>query len=124
MSSPRKKWDLHSERWKREKAKQGLTKSKWDSWFKLTKRSREITDPYQYAKGVSVATQRRQAGEQAALANMRAQFPSGRMGTMRLGVQEMTAEQLKWTAKASAAQMRRRSSVKPGQGERNPWWYN
>lgn len=124
MSSPRKKWDDHSERWKREQTKKGLSKSKWDSWFKLSPKSKKVADPYKYAAGQSVAEQRVTKARAAALANMRRHFPQGRIGTMKLGIDQMTSEQLRWTATASGARMRKRASAKPGTGQRNPWWYN
>ena len=124
MSAPRKKWDDHSARWKREQTRKGLTKSKWDSWFKLSAKSKKVADPYKYAAGMSVAEQRVVKAKAAALSNMRKHFPQARIGTVRLGIEEMTSEQLRWTANASAAQIRRRAAVKPQSGTRNPWWYN
>lgn len=124
MSAPRKKWDDHSDRWKRDQAKKGLSKSKWDAWFKLSAKSRQIADPYKYAAGMSVAEQRVTKAKANALANMRKHFPQGRVGTMTLGINEMTSEQLRWTAKATGAAIRKRAAVKPGSGVRNPWWYN
>lgn len=124
MSSPRKRWDAHSERWKREQTKKGLSKSKWDSWFKLSAKSKQIADPYKYAAGMSVAEQRVVKAKSAALANIKKHFPQARTGTVSLGIEEMTSEQLRWTAKASAAQIRRRAANKVSPGTRNPWWYN
>lgn len=124
MSAPRKKWDDHSARWKREQTKKGLSKSKWDAWFKLSAKSKKVADPYKYAAGMSVADQRIAKAKADALANMRKHFPQGRIGTMRLGLDEMTSEQLRWTSKASASAIRKRASVKPQPGTRNLWWYN
>lgn len=123
MSAPRKRWDDHSARWKRERTREGLSKARWDAWFKLSIRSRKVADPYRYARGESVAFQRRFAAEEKALANMKHHFPLGRESTMVLGVQSMTAAQLKWTATASGMAMRKRAKAKPMGGERNPWWY-
>jgi hypothetical protein len=124
MSSPRKKWDEHSTRWKREQTQKGLSKSKWDSWFRLSEKSKKVADPYKYAAGMSVAEQRITKAKSAALANMLKHFPQARMGTVQLGIEEMTSEQLRWTAKATAAQIRRRAGAKVQPGTRNPWWYN
>jgi|SRR5688572_25933230 len=124
MSAPRKKWADHSVRWQREKSRQGLSQRRWDAWFNLSSRSRKVADPYKYAKGQSVATQRRDSAESKALANMKRHFPQGRVSTMEQGVAVMSAAQLKWTSTATGMQMRKRASAKPLGGERNPWWYN
>ncbi len=124
MSMPRKRWDDHSARWKREAERQGLSKSRWDSWFKLSAKSRKIADPRKYAAGQSVADQRRATLEKRALSNMSAKFPTGRRSTMLLGIEEMTTAQLRWTANAGIAQLKTRARMKYASGERNPWWYN
>lgn len=123
MSAPRKSWDDHSDRWKRDQTRKGLSRSKWDSWFKLSPKSRKITNPYEYAKGRSVAEQRLTSARKAAFDNMVKQV-NGRIGTIRVGVEMMTAEQLRWTAKANAQQIRRRAGMKMANGKYNPWWYN
>ena len=123
MSAPRKKWDAHSERWKREQSKKGLTRAKWDAWFKLSAKSKAVADPYKYAQGVSVADQRRTSAEKAALDNMLTHHRAGREATMLLGIKAMTAKELRWTAKANGAQLRAKASIKMVERERNPWWY-
>lgn len=123
MSAPRKRWDEHSERWKRDKTRQGLSKRRWDAWFKLTPKSRKVADPYKYAKGESVRTQRTSQLQEAAFKHMVTTFPQARHATVRLGVQEMTNEQLRWTIKARAAQLAGKARIKYTAG-RNPWWYN
>ena len=122
MSAPRKRWDEHSDRWKREKTRQGLTKSRWDRWFKLSPKSRKIADPYKYAKGESVREQLRSPLEQSAYVNFVTQFPTARMSTVRLGIAAMTPKQLKWTATANAAQIAGKARAKYTTG-RNPFWY-
>lgn len=105
-------------------SRKGLSKNKWDAWFKLAPKSRKVADPYEYAKGATVAEQRRTKAEKAAYDNMARQLGTVRGGTIRRGIESMTAEQLRWTAKASAQQIRRRAGQKPANGARNPWWYN
>ncbi len=104
--------------------RKGLSKNKWDAWFKLAPKSRKVADPYEYAKGRTVAEQRRTKAENAAYNNMTRQLGTVRGGTVRRGVEEMTAEQLRWTAKATARQLRRKAGIKVPPGSRNPWWYN
>lgn len=118
----RKSWDAHSDRWKREALRDGLTKKKWDAWLRLSATTRKATDPREYARGVSVRDQIRKKLEAAALSNMTMHYPHGRRTTMALGVQEMTLAELKWTATASRAQIKKKASGKTGE-TRNPWWY-
>ncbi len=125
LSAPRKNWDSHSERWKREKEKQGLSRSKWDSWFKLSAKSRATTDPYKYARGQSVADQRRVKLEKEALAHLKRSRPHGRVSMMQLGVSTMTTEELKWTIKATPMQLSKRAQNRSliNDAGINPWWY-
>lgn len=122
MSAPRKRWDEHSDRWKREKTRQGLDKRRWDNWFKLSAKSRKVADPYKYAKGESVREQRVNQLRSAAFRHMTSTFPQGRAATIRLGLEEMTNAQLRWTAKATASQLAGKARVKYVTA-RNPWWY-
>lgn len=124
MSAPRKRWDEHSDRWKREKTREGLSKSRWDNWFKLSSKSRKVADPYKYAKGESVRSQIRTPLEHSVVAHMVMTFPRTRMATVRLGVKEMTPAQMKWTVQANAAQIAQKARAKYTSGRRNPWWYN
>lgn len=121
MSLPRKRWSEHSARWQRRAEREGLTKARWDRWLSLSPETRKTAPARAYAAGKSVARLRRETLERAALANMTAQIQDGRVATMRLGVAHMTVDQLRWTAGASSAQIRRRAGMKIG--ERNPWWY-
>jgi hypothetical protein len=124
MSAPQKRWDDHSPRWKREAVKQGLSKQKWDSWLKLSEKSKKIAAPREYAAGKSVAEQRRAKIETDVVEHMQATV-GGRIGTVRAGAAIMTSEQLRWTLKASAKQIRHRArTYKVSAGQRNPWWYN
>lgn len=124
MSVPSKRWDEHSARWKREAEKAGLTKTRWDNWFKLSAKSRKLTDPRKYAAGESVAYQRRSQLETKAMSNMQLKFPVGRRATMRMGIEIMTSAQLRWTATATLGQLKSKARMKFPPGERNPWWYN
>lgn len=123
MSTPQKKWDDHSPRWRREAEKQGLSKHKWDSWLKLSEKSKKVAQPREYAAGRSVAEQRRAKMENDVAEHMNAMV-GGRIGTARAGAAIMSSEQLRWTLKASASQIRHRASKKVPNGQRNPWWYN
>ena len=122
MSAPRKRWDEHSERWKRDALKSGLTPARWNAWFKLSPKSRKTTDPRKYAKGESVAQQRRKAAEQAAYANILNRIPYARPGTVKLGIKAMTAAQLRRAATVDRTGIVIAAARKTG-AARNPFWY-
>jgi hypothetical protein len=124
MTAARKRWDDHSPRWKRDASKQGLTRARWDAWFNLSPAVRKATDIRRYAAGETVAAQRRRAVEDAVTDKMAELSAEASAKTIRLGVKEMTARQLRWTLKADPRLIRKRA-VQSGNvtGTRNPWWY-
>lgn len=125
MSAPRKRWDDHTPKWQRQAAREGMTRARWDAWFSLSPTTRKKTDPRQYAKGITVASQRRTVQENAAADVMGGLRASASDRTIRLGVQSMTARQLRWTIKAQPHQIRKRAAQPLTAGQtRNPWWYN
>lgn len=67
MASQVKPWDSHSDRWKRQKLREGLNPKKWDAWRKLAPASRRTTNPTAYAKGSTVREQRREPLVRAAI---------------------------------------------------------
>ena len=124
MSAPRKRWDEHSARWRREAQRDGLSRSRWDGYFKLNPKTRRQTDQREYAKGETVAKQRRVKAETAAINAMRLAHPHGRNATMKRGIELMSMRELRWTSKASLLLLVVRAAQKPtNQRLRNPWWY-
>lgn len=120
----KKPWDDHSPRWKREKERQGLSKARWDSYLKLSPSSKRIADPYKYAAGESVADQRRALAVEAAYANMQSELGiSKRSASINKNLAAMSSEELRRTAKASRAQLKRWAGKKVPPGSRNFWWY-
>lgn len=126
MSAPRKRWDDHTPKWQRQATREGMTRARWDAWFSLSAVTRKKTDPRQYAKGITVATQRRTAQENAAADRMSELRASASQTTIRKGVAIMTARQLRWTIKAKDFLIRKRASMPASVYglPRNPWWYN
>lgn len=126
MSAPRKRWDDHSPKWQRQATREGLTRARWDAWFNLSPASRKVTNPREYAKGITVTAQRRRAQEDAAADVMGQLRASASDTTIRKGVAIMTARQLRWTIKAKPHQIRKRAAMPAGAFglPRNPWWYN
>lgn len=118
-----KSWDEHSERWKRDQAKAGLSKQRWNSFLKLSDKSQRSADIRQYAKGFSVGEQRKEKARSIAAEKI----TSSRFGNdyvSRKGVDSMTAAQLRWTANATPDQIRARArNSKYIVNNRNPWWY-
>ncbi len=118
-----KKWDDHSERWKRSQLRKGLTPKRWDSWLRLSQKSKRDTDPYKYASGDSVKDQRRQALIDAAFANYKKHIAPKETRRISRNLRKMTNDQLRWTAKATSKSLRNRVNQKPEPGQINLWWY-
>lgn len=124
MSAPRKRWDDHSAKWRRQAIIDGLSKARWDAWFNLSPSARKDTDPRRYAAGQSVAQQRRSTIENAVTDKMLSLSAESSERTIRKGIAEMSSRQLRWTLKADAHRIRRRATQGPSDTTtRNPWWY-
>lgn len=54
-----KTWSQYSRKWQNARRKEGLDARRWNRWQRLSDKSRAKTDPYEYAKGVSVLAQSR-----------------------------------------------------------------
>lgn len=108
MQRFRKRWEDHSPRWQREHAKAGETKSRWNRFLKLSPKSQAVADPRKYAQGVSVGEQRAQGYYDRAFDVMHVEM-MGRKKTVVASLAMMTPEQIRWTAKATAAQISARA---------------
>jgi hypothetical protein len=119
-----KKWEEHSPRWQREARKGGLTPQRWNGWLKLSEKTRKETDPRKYAKGQTVAAQRRERKERDAAARIKSVSKRSRISTIQRNVSRMKEDDLDWTLKATPEQIRKKASQKhvPGYAV-NPWWY-
>lgn len=54
-----KTWSQYSSKWQKARRKEGLDPRRWNRWQRLSDKTRAKTDPYEYAKGVSVLDQGR-----------------------------------------------------------------
>lgn len=54
-----KKWSQYSTKWQKARRREGLDPRRWNRWQRLSDKTRAKTDPYEYAKGVSVLAQSR-----------------------------------------------------------------
>lgn len=123
MSKPRKPFQDHSARWKREALRDGLKPQRWNRWLRLSPMLRTETDPRGYAAGRSLESLITEYYEPKVIDRMMTQSPKARLSTITAGVQEMTPTQLRWTMKAPRHEITRRARRKYPQGVRNPWWY-
>jgi hypothetical protein len=54
-----KRWSQYSIKWQNARRREGLEPKRWNRWQRLSDKTRVKTDPYEYAKGVSVLAQSR-----------------------------------------------------------------
>lgn len=52
-----KKFSEHSQRWQREKLRDGVNPARWNAWNRLSEKSRKSTTPTAYGQGQSVREQ-------------------------------------------------------------------
>ncbi len=119
-----KRWEDHSDKWKRQATKEGLTASRWNGWLKLSAKTQKESDPRKYAAGQSVADQRNETKRGRAVeAIKRAMGVRQRESVIKANVARMSANDLDWTIKATPGQIRNRAGQKNVSGyQRNPWW--
>lgn len=122
-----KRWEGHSARWQREHTAAGESKTRWNRFLKLSPKTRKSVSISEYAKGVSVGEQRKSKSIQSAAAKVVSAF-TGRKFAIEENTKLMSADELRWTLKATPEQIRRRAAdrrynrVVNGK-TRNPWWY-
>ena len=127
-----KSWDDHSARWKREHTKAGESRALWNRWLGLTPASRKGTSPRDYAKGVDIRSQKL-SSKRKAVATKISSGIAGKHAIIVSGVNLMTADELRWTERATreqiAARAREQISKDPNYKYKyirngvNPWWY-
>jgi len=118
-----KRYEDHSERWKKQAQRDGITPERWNGWLRLSNKTRENTNPRSYGAGISIATQRvERKRELARKAMYRARKNVGRASYIDNNVRLMTEKELDWTISASTQQIRLKAQQKsvPGHGF-NPW---
>lgn len=57
MARSLKSWSQYSKKWQTARRKEGLDPKRWNRYRKLSEKTRNKVDPYEYAKGVSVKQQ-------------------------------------------------------------------
>ncbi len=105
-----KSWADHSDRWKREALRDGLSPKRWDAWQRLSPSSRKATHPRQYAQGVSVREQKLRTLRTAAAKNLVAKTGAAEKRTAR-NIAKMTPAELRFAARATEKQLRRRAKT-------------
>ncbi len=86
-----------------------MTPRRWDAWFKLSAKTRKETDPRAYAKGVTVAVQRRERAESVAIARLSRLSYKSRVATIRQNVKQMTTTELRRILNMSDSDVKRRA---------------
>jgi hypothetical protein len=122
VSAPRKSWDDHSDRWKRQAKREGLTPGRWNRWLRLSPKTRKETNPREYAKGESVPRQRRTKLEKGVIERLN-QFRGIRKSTVQHNVESLADKDLKWLNNAPVDDIRERAGRKRFSGTSNPWFY-
>ncbi len=121
----RLRWEDHSRAWRAKASAQGMTRQKYNAWSNLSPETRKRTSQREYAAGKSVPQQHREKLERDALRNiLRAASGQARPSFVRKNLAKMSAEELRWTIKATPNQLRYKAARKnvPGHAT-NPWWY-
>lgn len=112
VASQVKPWGSHSDRWKRQKLREGLDPRKWDGWRRLAPGTRKDTSPEEYAKGKTIREQRRGPLESAAVdralawARATSRKPVNEM-LIRKNMTRPSAKSLKRYANMTDAELRR-----------------
>ncbi len=57
MARSLKSWSQYSKKWQAARRKEGLDPRRWNRYRRLSEKTRNKIDPYEYAKGVSVKQQ-------------------------------------------------------------------
>jgi ribosomal protein S19 len=137
MAGQVKRFDEHSERWKKAARRKGIDPSRWDHWRKLSAKTRRVTNPTDYATGQSVRTQIRTPLLNAAVARVVAVHNGQRHVAVRPTAVRRNLDHPQ--AGMTNARLRRIIAMSPVQlareidrslarnyasGERSPYWYN
>jgi hypothetical protein len=116
VSAAWKSWGDHSDRWKKNARREGLDPNRWNRWRRLSPKTRKDTNPRNYAKGESIARQKRSKLEENVIKRMK-ENPFARDSTIRHNVEKLTNRDLHWAEKASGEALRHRAAGS------SSWWY-
>lgn len=126
-----KRFEDHSERWKREARKDGIDAKKWNAWRNLSAKSRKATSPREYAQGKTVRTQIRDTRVRDAVNRVvRAANPDNFVNRAKLtrNIADLPMSEInKVNSFATDADLRRymkqRNIKAKSDGTSSPYWY-
>jgi hypothetical protein len=130
-----KSWMEHSPSWRAKASAEGATRQRWDSWQKLSPAAQKATSQRDYATGLTVKLATRKKLKRMAFLKMRAVSTKNKKITdaiLEYRLEQMTNEDLKWTADASLSEIKERASVQTSHPKffkfqtadgKNAWWY-
>jgi hypothetical protein len=120
-----KMWSDHTTAWRSKASADGLSPQRWNARLKLSESGRKGTSQREYAAGNSIPVQNRAKAEAATVKRMlSATTGKSRPTQIKANVKKMTAEEMRWTQKATDQQIRNKASKRTIAGHAtNPWWY-